>query len=371
MPRMSEQGSKAGLASPKIFRKAVGCSYSEYGRRFEEFARWTAEKCMAAVDRFVQNNGRRPRLQSEANLSSGLPGAKAFLRYTGMTMGAYVKSMYPDLPTTKSLELPAPQKCGSVWTTDRIIAATDRFMETYGRYPNPKEYSMKYGLPTRNTIVAHFGIPAGVYWKQRYPMAKQGWTAELILQAFERFIREHGRLPLTKELQTKNGLMAHTTVERYTGVKSYSEFCRTYYPEYTRSESWNRESCIQALERFLKENGRYPTQKEHYQHEYLPAVMTFRYHVGETPHQYCERQHPEQKHDWTKSRAIEALEEFIARNGRPPLAVEFCSANQLPVCKTFARVVGMPVGLYLHERYQEYYAQAGQKQIGGQTMRML
>lgn len=90
MPHFSELGTKAGLATPAIFRKAVGCSYSEYGRRFEESTRWTTEKCMAAVDRFVQENGRRPKLQSEANPSSGLPSPKTFLVYTGMTMGAYL-----------------------------------------------------------------------------------------------------------------------------------------------------------------------------------------------------------------------------------------------------------------------------------------
>lgn len=369
MPRISEQGSKAGLATPVTFRRAVGCSYAEYGRRSNESMCWTAEKCMAAVDRFVQNNGRRPRLQSEANLSSGLPDPKIFLQRTGITMGTYLKNKYPELPTPKSLELPAPQKSGRVWTKDRIIEATDRFMEIYGRYPAAAEYGIKYGLPSHNTILAHFGIPAGVYWKRRYPMAARSWTTDSILQAFERFIQAHGRLPLAKELRPENGLPTSGTVRRHTGATGYSEFCWTCFPKYVAPEKWDRERCIQGLERFLQEHGRRPTQEEHKQYGYLPCAMTFTRHVGESEAQYCARQRPELSRYWTESKAINALDQFVARNGRPPLAVEFCSANQLPSYPCFAKTVGRPVGAFLRDRYPEHYEQAGQEQIGGQTMR--
>lgn len=371
MPHMSEQGSKAGLASPKIFRKAVGCSYAEYGRRYEESPRWTAEKCMAAVDRFVQKNGRRPRLQSEASPSSGLPASDTFLRHTGMTMGAYLKSKYPELPAPRSLQLPVPRECGKVWTKDSIIAATDRFIERYGRYPKTGEYSMKYGLPTHNTFLAHFGITAGAYWRQRYPTLQQGWTADSILQAFERFVQEQGRLPQTKELRPENGLPASGTVTRHTGAVDYAEFCRTHFPEYVEPERWNRESCIQALERFLKEHGRRPAQEEHKQYEYLPSATTFTRHVGESEAQYCDRRHPELSRYWTADKAAEALEQFVERNGRPPSSAEFCSANQLPSYLCFARAVGMPAGAFLRERYPEYYAQTGKGQREDYALRML
>lgn len=371
IPRISELGSKSGLASPKIFRNAVGCSYAEYSRRFEEFTRWTAEKCMTAVDRFVQKKGRRPKIQSEANSSSELPAPKIFLQRTGITMGTYLKNKYPELPVPKSLELPASQKSGSVWTKDSITAATDRFMETYGRYPTSEEYSIKYGLPSRNTILAHFGVPAGVYWKRRYPTAAQSWTTSSILQAFERFIQEHGRLPVAKELRPENSLPTSGTVRRHTGAKGYSEFCWIYYPQYVAPEKWDRKRCIQGLERFLEEHGRCPKQEDHKQHGYLPCAMTFTRHVGESEAQYCRRHHPELSRYWTESKAINALNQFVVRNGRPPLAVEFCSANQLPSYQCFARVVGMPAGMFLRDRYPEYYEQAGQEQIGGQTMRML
>ncbi len=218
MPHSSELGSKAGLAAPVTFRRAVGRSYSEYGRRYEKSMFWTAEKCMAAVDQFVQKNGRLPKIQIEANSSSELPTPKTFQRHTGMTMGAYLKHKYPELPTPRSLGLPAPEECGRVWTKDRIIEATDRFMETYGRHPTTEEYGIKYGLPSHNTILAHFGVPAGVYWKRRYPMAARSWTTDSILQAFERFIQAHGRLPLAKELRPENGLPTSGTVRRRTGA---------------------------------------------------------------------------------------------------------------------------------------------------------
>lgn len=371
MPRISEQGPKAGLAGPVAFRKAVGCSYSKYGCRSDEPTHWTAEKCMAAVDRFVQKKGRRPKIQSEANSSSGLPDPKIFRQYTGMTMGSYLKNKYPELPVPRFLELPAPQKCGRIWTKDRIVEATDHFMETYGRYPAVEEYSMKYGLPTRNTILTHFGVPAGVYWKRRYPMAEQGWSTEAILRAFDQFIQAHKRLPVPKELKAENGLPSLKTVERHTEAKSYPEFCRTYYSEYALPGKWTRESCIQALERFLKEYNRCPTQEDCGQHEYLPSAMTFYRHVGESEGRYCAHHHPELRGGWTESEAIEALERFIARNGRPPLTREFCSLNQLPSLRTFQKMVGMAARTFLHERYPKYYEQAGQERSGGQTMQML
>lgn len=325
--------------------------------------RWTAEKCAAAVDRFVEKNGRWPKIPSEAVSSLELSAPKTFQRHTGMTMGVYLKNRYPELTT--------PQKCGRGWTKDRIIAATDHFMKTYGRYPTAEEYSMEYGLPTHNTISAHFGIPAGVYWKQRYPMTEQGWSMDTILQAFEHFIQEHGRLPLVKELHPPNGLPCSQTIAHCSEIKKYSEFCRAYFPEYARQAKWNRERCIQGLEQFLQEHGRCPTQEEHKQHEYLACAITFTRHVGESESQYCKRQHPELSRYWTESKAINALDQFVVRNGRPPVAVEFCSANQLPSYVCFINTVGMPLKRFLRERYPEYYAQLDQEQDSGQTMQML
>lgn len=371
MPCISEQGSKAGLASPVTFQRAVGCSYAEYGHRYEESTRWTAEKCMAAVDQFVQNNGRRPRLQSEANLSSGLPDPKIFLQRTGITMGTYLKNEYPELPTPKSLELPAPKKSGRVWTKNSITAATDRFMETYGRYPAAAEYGIKYGLPSHNTILAHFGVPAGVYWKRRYPMVARGWTTDSILQAFKQFIQAHGRLPLTKELRPENGLPTSGTVIRHTGAKNYPEFCRTHYPQYLRPEAWTRESCIQAMERFLEEYGRRPRQEDHKLCDYLPCPMTFLRKVGESEYQYCTQHHPELNLKWTKGKAIQALEHFVKVNGRPPLAVEFLSANHLPAYASFSKAVGMSAGAFLREHYPEYYEIQAREQNMSFGMRML
>ena len=206
---------------------------------------------------------------------------------------------------------------------------------------------MKYGLPARNTILAHFGVAAGVYWKRRYPMADQGWTKDSILRAFERFIQAHNRLPLTGELQAKNELPSLTTVERYTQVGTYFEFCRTYYPEYAQPEKWNHESCVQALERFLKEYGRRPKQEDHKLCDYLPSATTFIRKVGKIECQYCVQHHPELCSKWTKDKAIRALEHFVEENGRPPLAVEFCSANDLPAYSTLESAVGMSAGAFL------------------------
>ena len=371
MPRFSELGTKTGLATPVIFQRAVGCGYSEYRSRYEESMRWTAEKCIAALDRFVQKNGRLPKIHVEANSSSGLPCPRTFQKHTGMTMGVYLKGQYPELSTPRSLELPAPEECGRIWTKDRIIEVTDQFIETYGRYPTEEECSMRYGLPTRNTISAHFGIPAGEYWKRRYPMAKQGWTMDTILQAFEHFVKEHERLPFVKELHSQNDLPCSQTIAHHTRVEKYSEFCRVYFPEYARRAMWNRERCIHGLEQFLQEHGRCPTQEEHKQYEYLACAITFTHHVGESESQYCKRKHPELSRYWTESKAINALDQFVVRNGRPPVAVEFCSANQLPSYGCFINTVGMPLKRFLRERYPEYYAQPGQEQDSGQTMQML
>lgn len=371
MPRFSELGSKTGLATPVIFQRAVGCSYSEYRSRYEESMRWTAEKCIAALERFVQKNGRLPKIHIEANSSSGLPCPRTFQKHTGMTMGAYLKDQYPELSTPRSLELPAPEECGRIWTKDRIIEATDRFMEAYGRYPSAKECSVRYSLPTRNTISAHFGIPAGEYWKRRYPLADPGWTADSIFRTFEQFIQTHKRLPLKKELQAGNGLPTAKTVERHTGTKNYSEFCQTYYPEYAPPEKWTRESCIQALEWFLKEYGRRPTQEDREQHKQLPSAITFYRQVGESESQYCAYHHPELKYGWTEPRAIAAVDGFVARNGRPPRTREFCSLNQLPSLPCFQKAVRMSANAFLRERYPEYYAQTRQEQDSGQTVQML
>jgi len=325
-----------GLPSPAAFQKAVGLSCVKYCKSHGYPAppakkpRWDADNCKDAVRRFVQENGRLPDPSHEARVSFGLPTPGVFGSCTGIPMGQYMSETYPELvmPTE------------SQWTKERIDAAAKQFFETHGRYLRAEEYNMAHGLPARNTFRNHFGIAAGTYWRERFPMEPE-WSPEKVMKMFEAFIEEHGRLPNITELKTANGLPHFTTVLKHTGAASYEDFCQEYFPEfYVPHTKWDCESCIQAVRQFTHEHGRLPAAKDLRLKNGLPNIQTIKKYTGSITYQeFCRKYFPEfGPRRWDRDLCIQAVDQFIQEHGRlPDIGDTGCG---LPCIDTFRRLVG-------------------------------
>lgn len=236
-----------------------------------------------------------------------------------------------------------------VWTKESITAATDQFYAQYGRHPKQEEYNLEHGLPSHNTFHAHFGITAGEYWAQRYPFPNE-WTSEAIISAFEHFIVCYSRLPLAKELTPENALPSFSVLRRHTGAATYSEFCRDHFPSLCPCKPiWNQESCMQAVDQFIAKNGRYPKPSDCRAANDLPSITTFSKKVGQTLSTYCKQNHSQlsgTRLRWTKELCIQAVDNFISQNGKSPNCKDCKSENGLPSPGTFFKVVGQTVAEY-------------------------
>lgn len=296
---------------------------------------WTAEHCIQALDTFIENEGRRPK---SAELGkAGLPSQAIFQNAVGCSYAQYCREHgYTAKP------LP-------VWTKESITAATDCFFEQYGRYPKAEEYDLEHGLPSHNTFPAHFGITAGEYWKQRYPIAQE-WTPETIKTAFEHFVEHHSRLPFMRELKPEYGLPSFSILLNRTGAATYSEFCRTQFPSIPLNRSiWDRESCTQAVDRFILQNGKAPTSSDCYNANGLPRFDIFYKKVGQTVLEYCKQKYPQlpgTPRRWTRESCLQAVDSFIAQNGRTPNYRDHKPGSGLPSPSTFLRAVGQTMDEY-------------------------
>jgi len=227
-PYAPEMRASEGLPSQVAFQNAVGLSCKKYCDAHgypglpARGPRWDADSCKDALRRFVEENGRLPDLSREAQEAFGLPTPYVFNARIGIPMGRYMRENYPDM--SKPVKRIRPQ-----WSREQIDAAAKRFFDTHGRYPRSEEYDLAHGLPSHNTFRSHFGINAGTYWKERFPMDPE-WTPEKVRKMLEDFIEAHDRLPNTTELNAANGLPSMDTLLRYTGAASYSDYCRETYP---------------------------------------------------------------------------------------------------------------------------------------------
>lgn len=281
-----------------------------------------------------------------------LPSYMGFQKYTGETLGQYLARVYPELANQKRpLTKPSPK-----WTQETIQQATDRFFQKYGRYPRGNEYCIKFGLPTHNTFMAHFGMPAGRYWRQRYPLSTQ-WTEENALDAIRRFIDQNGRLPQRKELGKEGHLPQWSDLKQLTGALTWNAFKKKYFPEFIprKQTRWTREMCIQAMDRFIREHGKYPTQRECALSHGLPRNSSFERWVGKGVYAYCKEAYPDvqgrYKRSWNCEKCVAAVDDFTQKTGHPPLASAFRKENGLPDPTTFKKHVGKTPESYISEKY--------------------
>ncbi len=313
---------------------------------------WTADRCVRALEAFIREKGRGPQY-SEIKASEGLPAPSIFQDAVGMSCAEYCEEHGYSRTPLKDCRCPR-------WTTESIDAAAKRFFDQHGRYPRAEEYSLSHGLPSHNTFMAHFGISAGTYWKERFPMdseqaPRKTWNSEKIRKAFDAYIEKHARLPHAAEFNRKNGLPTLDTVLRHTGVATCREFFLEYFPEfYAPPRTWDKESCVQSVRQFAQEHGKLPTMKDLSREKELPFLSSILRNTGAASYQdFCTKYFPEfRPRRWDSERCIQTVSQFIKEHGRLPRA-EDSGAYGLPCADTFRRLVGESPSKYFSRQYPE------------------
>ena len=249
------------------------------------------------------------------------------------------------------------------WTRERILAAADQFVERYNRYPQYKELNETFGLPSANTITAYFCMTIQDFFEQRYPNLKaesgKKWALAPVLEEFQQFAQKHNRLPTVNEMRQSPNFPNLGTLLRLSDVKRYTEFATKYFPQVPpRHTKWNKENCIQAVERFYKAHGRPPRVCECNQTNDLPTRNTFKSHVGQSIQTYFYEaysyviQPPQQR--WDRDMCEQAVYTFVEKNHRIPNSREFNKENGLPHLDTFRRHMHTNPYCYCKEKFPQY-----------------
>lgn len=115
------------------------------------------------------------------------------------------------------------------WNKEKVIAALDAFVEENGRLPVAREMNSRHGLPSRRCFEYTVGMTHYEYSLQFYPelvekgerlqrehilqsaLEKKRWTASLLAEAVEGFVKVHGRMPNPHDYKTENGLPLYST----------------------------------------------------------------------------------------------------------------------------------------------------------------
>lgn len=129
--------------------------------------------------------------------------------------------------------------------------------------------------------------------------------------------------------------------------------------------SWNAEKAVSAVERFVEQHGRLPVAKEMTRENGLPSRRTFESKAGITFFEYGKRHHPElvtlsetrhrqriadsvrERSDWTRETLIAAVRHFAEQHDRLPAVQEYTSSNGLPSYATFCRIAEAAMTDYL------------------------
>lgn len=184
------------------------------------------------------------------------------------------------------------------------------------------------------------------------------WDRETCIQAIEEYVQAHNKVPLTHDLNAP--LPSPGTFAKYVG-QSVLEYCRERYPDVTQRQGrgrepvWSRESCIQAVEEFIREHQAIPRVQE--LRPPLPGGNLFKTYVGQSVGAYCKAYHPELHRNstphFTKEQIRAATDAFYAKHGRQARMVEHRAYNGLPGHNTITACFNMTAKEYWNKFYPE------------------
>lgn len=157
------------------------------------------------------------------------------------------------------------------WTKEKIDESIDNFYENNGRYPVYGELGAKNNLPSAspmrrlydglNNYYSSRDIKTDSHLRPNNGKNKRSWTKNEIDIAFDTFILENGRIPISRELIFLNNLPTFDTIGRiYGSLNKYYE----YRGWETNKEkiNWDKDSITKTVKEFL--DGKVMLRQEDY-----------------------------------------------------------------------------------------------------------
>jgi len=380
IPRHKDMKSSNSLPGPVAFLRLTGMNFTEYIHERHgdilppDGGLYDKEICEGMYRSFVAHHEYLP-CPDDFRPKHNMPSASTFKKYVDIPPAQYGAIHYPEL-------------IRQAWDAQRCERALKRFVDRNGHAPSISQRKAWYGLPAGAQFQSLVGIGYDDYLSAHYPHldaepadkpGRVNFTRELCIERLDTFLTSYGRFPNGSERNTGHGLPSELSFYKNTGM-TFAQYVRETHPHIEIPEKtglipkkplWNAESCIDALEQFIGDNGWIPTKTELASMR-LPNELIFHKHTGIAMKEYLLRQHPELPLDnparknmkWTKSRCIEAIEEYYTRYGKYPNHQELIDNRELPAPTVFKKRVGEPPAVYMYSHYPEYARQIRPQEYG-------
>lgn len=198
------------------------------------------------------------------------------------------------------------------------------------------------------------------------------WTKELIVDSFESFIIENGRIPSQKDLDDKTGLLPKRFVISQFFKVSPSEWIKNNFPsndikkitrkiaityvienvdndevkkvfdmllrEYPKT-SWNIDNVSDCIKQFWEDNGRLPYQDEYNRKNNMPNLSTFEYKWGISKARWLDRYMPEySKYAKEREDKLYSIKSFISEYKR----IKPCTLDEFEEKRNPDKVYSVP-----------------------------
>lgn len=150
----------------------------------------------------------------------------------------------------------------------------------------------------------------------------QKWNRDSCIQAIEDYIKEHQAVPTIYDLQSP--LPTAGAFTKYVG-QSVAAYCAEHHPELppNRQRVYTQDAIRAATDAFYAQYHRQAKAVEHRSYNGLPSHNTVMACFHMTAQEYWDTFYPDTEKQWTVERLVEALKRYHADNGRLPNLTNF------------------------------------------------
>lgn len=342
-----------GLPSYGAFTKVMGKTASEYlQHNYEEMRNSTRQnkrdRCESTLLAFIGKHGRPPTIREQGQWRvNGLVSRSVFQRQMGCTPNEFLRAEHPQLWEQTNLpETPMAFK-----------EAIDAFRAKHGRLPLYDDFRRRNNLPTRTRFIQIMGESPARYIDRTYgehdDAEREGYAEQV-----KAFIETNHRLPRSNEFQERNGMPPTKRFKEIMGEPPGTYLKRVYHEEKAK---YRTEECRKAVKDFIERHQRLPRSDEFHSKNGLPSEPAFRRIMGEPAVAYCKRTYPELLNTrinsnaiWNRDKCIQALTDYVKRNGKAPSSNGYTAKNALPSHSVFNHYVGMWPGTYAKTNLSQF-----------------
>ena len=170
------------------------------------------------------------------------------------------------------------------YTKENIIESIQRFHKENNKVPRNRDFGSNVNYPSATTVEKYFGSwnnaieAAGftVISNTKSKIIRREWTKRQILEAIRKFYIINKNIPSAKDFRGNSNYPSGVTVQNHFGSWNKGIEAAGFVPktQNKRYKDCSKEGCIEAIQRFYKENNRSPTYNDFIKNPNYPSNTT-------------------------------------------------------------------------------------------------